>query len=55
MTEDEEDKQQEEADKKEAEDDPLKEEVVPSPRVMAEERHAKKNSHAEVPAATPTE
>ena len=44
MSEEEEDKQMEEADKKEAEDDPLKETVIPSPRVMA-----KKSSHAEVP------
>ena len=40
----------EEAEKKEAEDDPLKETVIPSPRVMA-----KKGSHVEVPHPTATE
>jgi hypothetical protein len=40
----------EEAEKKEAEDDPLKETTIPSPRVMA-----KKSSHAEVPQPTATE
>jgi hypothetical protein len=39
-----------EAEKKEAEDDPLKETAIPSPRVMA-----KKSSHAEAPQPTATE
>ena len=50
MSEEEEDKQMEEADKKEEEDDPLKETVIPSPRVAA-----KKSSHVEVPKPTATE
>jgi hypothetical protein len=47
---DEQERQEEEADKKEAEEDPLKPEVMPNQKIAA-----KKTSHVEQEAPTPTE